>query len=63
MEARRKYACLTEEDALTSFIARKERHIDILEAQAESAKKALYIAKKKAGLLDKTEFYDIIRYD
>jgi len=55
MEARRKFACLTKEAALESFIARKERHILILLNQAEAAKKALYLAKKQAGLIDNSK--------
>lgn len=42
--ARKKYACLTEADALDSFIARKHRHISILTAQLKSANEALYKA-------------------
>lgn len=44
LTARKKYACLTEADALDSFIARKNRHISILTAQLKSANKALYKA-------------------
>lgn len=44
LTARKKYACLTEAEALTSFIARKNRHISILTAQLKSAQKSLHIA-------------------
>ena len=41
LTARKKYACLSKEDAKVSFIARKERQIRILESQLNHAKDAL----------------------
>lgn len=37
LEARRKFACANKADALASFIARKNRHIAILNAQLNDA--------------------------
>lgn len=41
MQANKKYACRTKEDALESFKARKHRQICILTAQIKRAEKAL----------------------
>lgn len=41
LEARKKFACLTREEALESFIARKKRQIRILTSQLLHAKEAL----------------------
>ena len=43
LNARKKFACLTKEDALISFKARKERQIRILESQLRHAKEALSV--------------------
>jgi len=42
MEANKKYACRTKEEAKESFIARKRRQISILSAQIKRAEKALF---------------------
>lgn len=44
-DAKKKYACPTKEMALASFIARKERQIDILTAQLERITNALKAAQ------------------
>jgi hypothetical protein len=41
LNANKKYACRTKEEAKESFIARKKRQIRILSAQIERARKAL----------------------
>jgi len=41
MQANKKYACRTKEEALESFKARKRRQIHILKSQTERAEKAL----------------------
>ena len=41
LSAKKKYACLSKEDALISFKARKERQVEILEHQLRYAKEAL----------------------
>lgn len=41
LTARKKFACLTKDDALKSFIARKERQIKILTSQLQNAQTAL----------------------
>lgn len=41
LSARKRYACPTKEEALTSFLARKERQLSILEAQARNVRKAI----------------------
>jgi hypothetical protein len=41
LSARKKYACLTQEEALESFKARKNRQIRILNSQLTHAKEAL----------------------
>jgi len=43
--SRKKYACLTEEEALESFKARKSRQVKILRKQLNCAEVALSIAK------------------
>lgn len=47
--ARKRFACPTQEEALTSFKARKRRQIGILRAQLERAEEAL----------DKAENFDV----
>lgn len=47
LSARKKYACLTEEEAKESFIARKKRQIRILESQLNRAHSALSLAKNE----------------
>jgi len=44
-ESRKKFACLTKEEALISFKARKRSQIKILEEQLEGARKALRLAE------------------
>ena len=41
LSARKKFACLTSEEAIESYIARKERQIRILSNQLNNAKSAL----------------------
>jgi len=41
LKANKKWACKTKEEALTSFIARKRRHIDIYESRLVEIKTAL----------------------
>jgi len=45
LSAKKKYACLTKEEALESFKARKKRQIRILTSQLNNAKESLNIAK------------------
>ncbi len=45
LSARKKFACFSKEEALESFIARKERQIDILESRLSQAKDATARAK------------------
>ena len=44
LTARKKYACLTSEEALESFKARKQRQIAILDNNIRNAKRALQLA-------------------
>ena len=46
--ARKKFACLSKEDAIISFRARKERQVRILESQLKHAKMALEKANRLA---------------
>ena len=48
-DARKKYACLTKEEALKSFMARKVRQIRILENQLSHARQALGQVSCKNG--------------
>lgn len=57
--AKKRYACPTKEEALASFIARKECQVSILFHQLETAKHCLHLGRKmKETPLNKTE-YDI----
>lgn len=47
LKARKKFACISEESALESFIARKTRQISILQAQALRARLALSVGVNK----------------
>jgi len=47
LNSRKKFACLSKEDALISFKARKERQIRILESQLKLAKEALLVGTKR----------------
>jgi len=49
LQSRKKYACLTEEEALKSFVARKKSQIRILEGQLGRAKQALREGEKLMG--------------
>lgn len=49
-DAVKKFAHPTPEEALTSFIARKKRQIDIYTKRKQDAKTALAKAERKAGL-------------
>ena len=42
--ATKRYACATQSEALTSFIARKQRQLGIYQARAARAKKAIRLA-------------------
>lgn len=46
-DARKKFAAPTREEAMASFLARKERHARILRAQLEQVEDALAIARKQ----------------
>lgn len=48
-EARKRFACPTQKEALESFIARKERQQSILSAQLNRVTSALFIAKNRPG--------------
>jgi len=45
LNSRKKFACLSKEDALRSYIARKERQIKILKNQLQNAETALSYAQ------------------
>lgn len=45
LNAYKKFACATKEDALTSFLARKEKLISIMEARIKHAVAAIYLVK------------------
>lgn len=42
-DARKRFACPTQEEAMASFIARKQRQLRILEAQANDVRQALVL--------------------
>lgn len=46
LRARKKFACATKEEALESFLARKERQVSILSRQLKNAQKALQLGKE-----------------
>lgn len=46
-DARKKYACTTEKEAIQSFAARKRRQIKIINAQLKVAKEFLALAEAK----------------
>lgn len=46
--ARKKFACLTEAEAMESFIARKKRQLKILKNQAKHVEEVLKLADPKA---------------
>lgn len=45
LNVRKKFACVTKEEALKSFIARKKSQIRILKDRLDHAERALYIAE------------------
>lgn len=47
--SRKRYAYPTEQEALTNFIKRTERHIMLAEGNLTRAKEALYKARSKGG--------------
>ena len=49
LEKNKKFACVTQNQAMESFIARKERQISILTHQLTQAKEAIQKAKKHDG--------------
>ena len=51
-DARKRFACPTKEEALASFIARKERQQHILQVRLERTVEALGLAKRKAEGLE-----------
>ena len=57
LTAKKKFACRTKEEALESFIARKNRQIGILSAQLEKAKLAKRFAKNNQ--IEKEPSYSI----
>jgi len=54
LEKNKKFACVTFEDALDSFIKRKERQLSILTNQLNTAKNSL----KKATIMKQRKVYD-----
>lgn len=46
-EGRKKYAHATEEEALHSFLARKQRHLSILNSQCDHVTRAMVLAQQK----------------
>jgi len=55
LTARKKFACNTIEEAKESFVARKNRQLQILEAQLNKCKSALRIIDKEKGDYDSSE--------
>lgn len=47
LESRKRFACPTKEEALESFIARKEKQISIYNSKLKRAKESLEIGKYK----------------
>ena len=52
---RKQFAHSTEKDALTSFLHRKQRHLNILEAQVDGVKEAMLTAEKMLNNFDQRE--------
>lgn len=48
--AKKRFACPTKEEAMESFVKRKERQIKILSSQLDRTRKALQLIKLKRGL-------------
>lgn len=48
--SRKRYACPTEAEAMTSFIARKKRQLSILDYQARNVRKALMLVNAELDL-------------
>ena len=44
LDARKRFACPTEEEAMVSFLARKKRQLSILKAQAKHVEEVLRLA-------------------
>lgn len=59
LDSRKKWACLTKEEALESYIFRKKRQARILSAQLESTQKALEITLESTGC--KLEGFHLIK--
>lgn len=57
-EATKRFACPTKEEALESFIARKERQATILEARARTARRAKMLVQQTAF-----DDMNVIEYD
>ncbi|WP_315729888.1 hypothetical protein [Bradyrhizobium sp. SZCCHNRI2010] len=51
LTATKRWACLTEEEALDSFIARKQKHIRILTKQLKRAEEDLALAYPRSAVL------------
>jgi hypothetical protein len=49
LNARKRFACPTKEEALASFVARKEKQIRILKAQLRNAAEALRLASTQSS--------------
>jgi hypothetical protein len=55
-EARKRFACPTEQEAHLSFIARAERRCRILEAQTATTRRGIALAKRALGVADPLSF-------
>mgnify|MGYP006943670495 CR=1 FL=1 len=55
-EARKRYACPTEQEAYLSFVARAERRCRILEEQAATTRHGIRLAKRAMGVADPSLF-------
>ncbi len=47
--ANKRYACPTKEEAMVSFLARKEKQLKILQNQITNVQSAIYVAKNLKG--------------
>ena len=55
-EARKRFACPTEQEAHLSFIARAERRCCILESQLASTRRGIALSKRALGVADPLSF-------
>lgn len=51
-DARKRYACPTEDEARVSFLARKTKQLRILRKQVEHVEQAIALINKRNGLCD-----------